>query len=75
MNTYKFLRLFRERGADPKTIQEAIEEFKADLARRKKFYERYKASVQGVPILTRQPVDYEDNLHILRNPELQQVLQ
>ncbi|MGV3267044.1 phage portal protein [Cytobacillus pseudoceanisediminis] len=60
MNTYKFLRLFRERGADPKTIQEAIEEFKADLARRKKFYERYKASVQGVPILTRQPVDYED---------------
>ncbi|EWG12736.1 phage portal protein [Cytobacillus firmus] len=60
MNTYKFMRLFREKGADPKTIQEVIEEFKGDLQKRRIFYERYKASVQGVPILSRQPVDYED---------------
>lgn len=60
MNVYKYLKLFREQGANPQLIQRAIEEHSADREKRKLFYERYKASVEGVPILRRQPVEYED---------------
>lgn len=60
MNIYKYLKLFREQGANPQLIQKAIEEHKSDRDKRKLFYERYKASIEGVPILRRQPVEYED---------------
>ncbi|GGA31160.1 phage portal protein [Psychrobacillus lasiicapitis] len=60
MNTYKYLKAFREKGADPSLIQKVIEEHKSTKEKLLKFYERYKASVTGVPILTREAVDYED---------------
>lgn len=60
MNTYKYLKLFKTQGANPQLIAKAIEEHKDDKVKRLSFYERYKASVEGVPILTRKAVDYED---------------
>ncbi|MEK5148777.1 phage portal protein [Psychrobacillus sp. FSL K6-4615] len=60
MNLYKYLSAFREKGADPLLLQKVIEENKNDRDKRLKFYERYKASIGGVPVLTREAVDYED---------------
>jgi len=60
MNIHKYLAQFREHGADAQLIQKAIEEHTTDKAKRQTFYERYKASVSGVPILQRQPIEYED---------------
>ncbi|MGE8037884.1 phage portal protein [Lysinibacillus sp. NPDC093692] len=60
MNTYKYLKLFKAQKADPQLIAKAIEEHKDDREKRLSFYERYKASVEGVPILKREAVDYED---------------
>ncbi|RUL56473.1 phage portal protein [Lysinibacillus antri] len=60
MNLYKFLRLFKAQGADPSIIAKAIEEHQADNSKRILAYERYKASVQGVPIFKRGPIQVDD---------------
>ena len=60
MNTYKYLKLFREKGPDAKAIGELIDEHGKDRTKRLTFYERYKASVAGVPILTRSAIEYDD---------------
>ncbi|MFJ7841596.1 phage portal protein [Lysinibacillus sphaericus] len=60
MNTYKYLKQFKVQGANPQLIAKAIEEHKYDKEKRLSFYERYKASTEGVPILTREAVDYEE---------------
>lgn len=60
MNTYKYLKLFKAQGVDHQLIAKAIEEHKDEKEKRLSFYERYKASIEGVPILTREAVDYED---------------
>ncbi|UED81071.1 phage portal protein [Lysinibacillus sp. CD3-6] len=60
MNTYKYLNQFRKQGADPQLITKVINEHKADKEKRILFYERYKASVEGVPILKREAVDYDE---------------
>lgn len=60
MNVHKYLRQFREQKENAQLIQQAIEEHSADRMKRLSFYERYNASVNGVPILQRKPVEYED---------------
>lgn len=60
LNIYKYLKLFREQGANAQLIAKAIEEHSKDRMKRLMFYERYKASVEGVPILQRRPIEYED---------------
>lgn len=60
MNTYKYLKAFREKGADSSLVLKVIEEHKNTKEKLLKFYERYKASISGVPVLTREAVDYEE---------------
>lgn len=56
----KFLDLLRKNGISGELISQIIEEHKNDHLRMKKLYERYKASIEGVPILSRKPIEYED---------------
>ncbi|MCY8280179.1 phage portal protein [Bacillus inaquosorum] len=56
----KFLDQIRASGITPELIAEIIEAHKNDHDRMKKLYDRYKAEVQGVPILTREAIEYED---------------
>ncbi|NYV68142.1 phage portal protein [Bacillus sp. Gen3] len=60
MNIHKYLTHFRKQGANAQLIQKAIEEHVSDKMKRQLFYERYKAAASGVPILQRQPIEYED---------------
>ncbi|MDR4436063.1 phage portal protein [Bacillus tequilensis] len=50
----------RASGITPELIAEIIEAHKSDHDRMKNLYDRYKAEVQGVPILTREAIEYED---------------
>ena len=56
----KYLQKIRNEGISGELIGEMIEEHRATQRKILGFYERYKASVQGVPILSRKPVEYED---------------
>ncbi|MDQ4709404.1 phage portal protein [Bacillus subtilis] len=56
----KFLDQIRASGITPELIAEIIEAHKNDHERMKKLYDRYQAEVQGVPILTREAIEYED---------------
>ncbi|KOP81999.1 phage portal protein [Bacillus sp. FJAT-21945] len=56
----KFLEQIKKTGITPDLIKEMIESHKLERAQKMDFYERYKASIEGVPILQRQPVEYED---------------
>ncbi|WP_063336235.1 phage portal protein [Bacillus subtilis] len=56
----KFLEQIRASGITPELIAEIIEAHKNDHDRMKKLYDRYQAEVQGVPILTREAIEYED---------------
>ncbi|AYK67164.1 phage portal protein [Bacillus subtilis subsp. subtilis] len=56
----KFLDQIRASGITPELIAEIIEAHKNDHDRMKKLYDRYQAEVQGVPILTREAIEYED---------------
>ncbi|WP_286058089.1 phage portal protein [Bacillus mojavensis] len=56
----KFLDQIRASGITPELIAEIIEAHKSDHDRMKNLYDRYKAEVQGVPILTREAIEYED---------------
>lgn len=60
MNTQKYVRQFREKGADTALIQKVIDEHKDDADRRLRMYGRYKAEIEAVPILTREAASYED---------------
>jgi SPP1 family phage portal protein len=55
-----FIELIDKNGITPEIIKKMIEEHKFNRERMHGLYERYKASIEGVPILTRKPVDYED---------------
>lgn len=57
MNEY--LQALRE-GITPKLLDAIIEAHKNDRDRMKNLYERYKVAVEGVPILQRSPIEYED---------------
>ncbi|ERK84043.1 phage portal protein [Bacillus amyloliquefaciens UASWS BA1] len=50
----------RASGITPELIADIIEAHKSDHDRMKNLYDRYKAEVQGVPILTREAIEYED---------------
>ncbi|MEK4378927.1 phage portal protein [Bacillus sp. FSL R5-0434] len=50
----------RASGITPELIADIIEAHKNDHDRMKNLYDRYKAEVQGVPILTREAIEYED---------------
>ncbi|MFT4415313.1 phage portal protein [Fredinandcohnia humi] len=56
----KFLDQLRQNGITGELISKIIEEHKNDHDRMKKLYARYKASIEGVPILSRKPIEYED---------------
>lgn len=56
----KFLETLRTSGITGDLLAEIIEEHKHEHDRMKGLYERYKASVNGVPILSRSPIEYED---------------
>ncbi|MFB0637438.1 phage portal protein [Bacillus rugosus] len=56
----KFLDQIRASGITPELIAEIIEAHKNDHNRMKKLYDRYQAEVQGVPILTREAIEYEE---------------
>ncbi|WP_345805951.1 phage portal protein [Bacillus subtilis] len=56
----KFLDQIRASGITPELIAEIIEAHKNDHDRMKKLYDRYQAEVQGVPILTREAIEYEE---------------
>lgn len=60
MNTYKYVRQFRDKDADPKLIAQVIDEHENDRAKRMLFYNRYKAVIEAVPILTRKAAQYEN---------------
>jgi SPP1 family phage portal protein len=47
-------------GITPKLIKKIIEEHQPDRDRMLGLYERYRAAIEGVPILQRNPIDYED---------------
>ncbi|MCX3306602.1 phage portal protein [Bacillus sp. NEAU-CP5] len=50
----------RASGITPELIADIIAAHKSDHDRMKNLYDRYKAEVQGVPILTREAIEYED---------------
>ncbi len=56
----KFLEQIRASGITPELIADIIEAHKSDHDRMKNLYDRYKAEVKGVPILTREAIEYED---------------
>lgn len=50
----------KEQGITSDIIKNMIDDHKKDRDRMIKLYERYKATIGGVPILSREPVEYED---------------
>ncbi|WP_341320838.1 phage portal protein [Solibacillus sp. FSL H8-0523] len=60
MNTQKYVRQFRDKGADATLIAQVIDEHQKDKARRLLMYKRYRAETDAVPILTREAAKYED---------------
>lgn len=58
---YAFINFIKENGINGDIITKLIELHKDDRARMLNLYERYKADVNGVPILQRKPIEYEEN--------------
>jgi SPP1 family phage portal protein len=56
----KFLQIIRETGITPELIAEIIAAHKNDADRMRNLYKRYKVAVDGVPVLSRKAIDYED---------------
>jgi SPP1 family phage portal protein len=56
----KFLEQIKQNGISADIIREMIEAHKPEREKKIAYYERYKASVEGVPILKRKPIEYED---------------
>ena len=55
-----FIDMIEQSGITPELIDKIIQEHKPDHDRMKKLYDRYQAEVQGVPILSREAIEYED---------------
>jgi len=58
MNEY--LNLLKNNHITADIVEMMIKDHEPDHKRMKRLYERYKASLEGVPILQRTPVEYED---------------
>ncbi|KAA6450962.1 phage portal protein [Bacillus swezeyi] len=56
----KFLDQIRQNDINGELISEIIAEHKTEHDRMKKLYDRYQAEPEGVPILQRKAIDYED---------------
>jgi SPP1 family phage portal protein len=56
----EFITQIKSEGINAKIIQKIIDAHKTDRDRMIGLYERYKAEVQGVPILQRDPIEYEE---------------
>lgn len=55
-----YLNLLKNNPVTADIVEQMIQEHEPEHNRMKNLYQRYKASVEGVPILTRKPVEYED---------------
>lgn len=55
-----FISVIQQEGINGEIVEQMIEAHKSDHDRMQKLYERYKAEPSGVPILRRQPVEYDD---------------
>lgn len=58
---YAFINFIKEKGINAEIVSKLIELHKNDRARMLNLYQRYKADIEGVPILQRKPVEYEEN--------------
>ena len=58
---YAFINFIKENGISGDIVTKLIELHKDDRARMLNLYQRYKADIDGVPILQRKPVQYEEN--------------
>jgi SPP1 family phage portal protein len=56
----QFLERIRKEGISPEIIAKMIETHEPERRQKIAFYQRYKAAIDGVPILSRKPVEYED---------------
>lgn len=56
----EYIDIILKQGITPTIIAMLIEEHKDDRDRMKSQYERYKVKLEGVPILQRKPIEYED---------------
>lgn len=56
----EYIDIIKKNGITSEIIAMLIEEHKSDRERMKKQYARYKAAIEGVPILRRTPIEYED---------------
>ncbi|MFA1821169.1 phage portal protein [Virgibacillus oceani] len=57
---HKYMEQIQQTGINPDLIKSMIEEHKPDRNRMMNLYDRYRAEIGGVPILSRKPVEYED---------------
>lgn len=55
-----FIEIIDKQGINEKIIADMIEAHQPDHDRMINLYERYKAAIDGVPILQRSPIEYED---------------
>lgn len=58
---YAFINFIKENGINGDIITKLIELHKDDRTRMLNLYQRYKADINGVPILQRKPIEYEEN--------------
>lgn len=58
---YAFINYIKKNGISGDIITKLIELHKDDRARMLNLYQRYKADIDGVPILQRKPIEYEEN--------------
>ena len=56
----KHIERIKKEGINSEIITKMIEEHQEDKDRMISYYQRYKAAIDGVPILSRKPVEYED---------------
>lgn len=57
---HEYINQIKENGINAEIIANMIEDHKPEHKKMIELYERYKAEVGGVPILSRKPVEYED---------------
>jgi len=58
---YAFINFIKDNGINGEIISKLIELHKNDRARMLNLYQRYKADIDGVPILQRKPIEYDEN--------------
>lgn len=56
----KYIQMIKENGITADIVKLMIDDHEKDRARMINLYQRYKAEIDGVPILNRKPIDYED---------------